>query len=822
MELPAASRSSLSMNSPLRMTFSEETAVNTKRSDHPSDGIDFAPLGFNDAASSSQPSGRSVDIVRFTLTHWPKLALGFIAGLVVGVMYYIYSGPRYDASTRILVSKLASTPLQQGEATTYGDRAEHVEIIKSDIIVQRAYEKHNLGELPTIAKSDEPIRELIEDLKVKRSAGQDRSFLNFFDISYQSRSKKDAAAIIDAVVDAYDEYLAETRKEQSDEVLSLIEQADVKLQKEIDELKEEYRNFRREAPILFQNPVGKVTANGGQIITPPNHYMARVDDLRKVERDNIKRRNAIEAQIEVLNQMMSEGESRQAIEQYVMMSMSQQSGSESGGSGSTTNPLLVVKPSKERLDEMLLRAKIKEADLLHHLGPDHPDVQKNRKGIQGIVEAYHAEGLVPPQFGSFTETETTTRLEREGVDLASIYLRFLHEQLKQLDFSDQAIQTQLKDAISQAKEASDYEVIEKQLSDDLQAKQALRDGVAKQLELTDITKDQTGYRMKQISDIIVELSLKRILKIVGAFGIFGALCVFAYKYFMEWQDMSLKSLDEVCRYTDSSVMGAVPHFVVDPRTRAADGSGLSEALMYYHRPGSREAEAYRSVRTTLFFSTAPKNERVIQVSSPEPGDGKTTSIANLAVAVAQSGKRVLLIDGDLRRPTIHDLFNLPQHVGLSDVLRRDVEWMNAVRPTEIDGLFVLTAGDAPDNPAELLSTSDLSSTLKAARSEFDYVFIDTPPILAVSDPCIISPHVDGMVLVVRMQKNKRPAVIRTKDILDSHGVQIYGIIANDMGTDESTGESYDAYAGYYNTGPSQKVVDIPPATDPEPALAQSV
>ncbi len=795
--------------------------MSTKRPNQPANGIDFAPLGFNDNSSSSpQSTGRSVDIVRFTLTHWPKLAMGFVAGLVLGAAYYVYAGPRYDASTRILVSKLAGTPLQQGEATTYGDRAEHVEIIKSDIIVQRAFEKHNLGTLPTIAGSDEPIRDLIEDIKVKRSAGQDRSFLNFFVITYQSKSKKDAAAIIEAIVDAYEEYLTETRKENSQEVLTLISEADVKLRDEIDALKTEYRKFRKEAPILFHNPVGQQTAtNGGSIITPPNHYIARVDDLRKSQRDNIKRRNNIEAQIEALKEMIKDGESKQAIEQYVMMSMSHQGGTEGGGSGSTTNPLLVVKPSKERLDEKLLMAHIEEADLRHHLGVDHPDVQKNHKKISGIIEAYYAEGLTPPTFGSFADSSDATGPGRAGIDLASIYLRFLEEQLKQIKYSDVAIDGQLVEAIAQAKEASDYEVIEKQLSDELKQKQALWDSIVNKLNLVDITKDHTGYRMTRISDILVQLSVKRILKIVGAFGILGALCVFGYKYFTEWQDMTLKNLDEVRRYTNSSVMGAVPHFVVDPRAIRSDGSGLSEALTYYHRPGSREAEAYRSVRTTLFFSTAPLKERVIQVSSPEPGDGKTTSIANLAVAVAQSGKRVLLIDGDLRRPTIHELFNLPQHVGLSDVLRREVEWMNAVRPTEIDGLFVLTAGDTPDNPAELLSTSDLSSTLKAARNEFDYVFIDTPPILAVSDPCIISPHVDGMVLVVRMQKNKRPAVIRTRDMLEAHGVQIYGIIANDMGSDDSMGESYDSYAGYYNTGRAHQPVTTVVTQDTEPVLA---
>ncbi|MEZ6050306.1 MAG: polysaccharide biosynthesis tyrosine autokinase [Planctomycetaceae bacterium] len=792
--------------------------MNTKKPDQPANGIDFAPLGFNDSNGPSTPSvGRSVDIVRFTLTHWPKLVMGFLAGLVLGGAFYIYSGPRYDASTRILVSKLAGTPLQQGEATTYGDRAEHVEIIKSAVIVERAYEKHDLGRLPTIGYSKDAVRDLIDEIKVKRSAGQDRSFMNFFVISYLSSSKEDAAAVVEAVVDAYDEYLAETRKEQSQEVLNLISEADDKLRKEIDELRAEYRKFRQDAPILFQNPVGQQTANGGSIMTPPNHYMARVDDLRKSQRDNIKRRNNIEAQIEALKEMIADGESKQAIEQYVMMSMSQQGGGEGAGGGTTTNPLLVVKPSKERLDEKLLLAYIEEADLKHHLGVEHPDVQKVRKRINGILSAYRAEGLTPPALGDFTQPADSTGLARVGVDLASIYLRFLEEQLKQLDYNDAAIDNQLGEAIADAKEAADYEVIEKQLSDELRQKEAMLDGIVDKLKMVDITKEHTGYRMQRISDVLVALSVKRIIKIVGAFGIMGALCVFGFKYFTEWQDMSLKNLDEVRRYTNSSVMGAVPHFVVDPRSHRSDGSGLSEALTYYHRPGSREAEAYRSVRTTLFFSTAPKNERVIQVSSPEPGDGKTTSISNLAVAVAQSGKRVLLIDGDLRRPTIHQLFNLPQHVGLSDVLRREVEWMNAVRPTEIDGLFVLTAGDTPDNPAELLSTSDLSSTLKAARSEFDYVFIDTPPVLAVSDPVIISPHVDGMVLVVRMNKNKRPAIVRTRDMLESHGVQIYGIVANDMNFDESLGESYDSYAGYYNTGRSQQSTTA--FSDSEPVLA---
>jgi len=742
-----------------------------------------------------------VDIVRFLLAYWPQLAAGFGVGLAAGIVFYFISGHRYDASTRILVSRLAGTPLQEGEATTYGDRAEHVELIKSDVIVRRAYEEGNLKELPTLAGSDEPIRDLIEDLKVKRTAGQDRSFMNFFDITYQSSSKQDAAAVVGAVVDAYEQYLAETREEQSQEVLGLISEAEGKLQSEIELLKQEYQEFRKNSPILFHNPVGKPGGTGSVTLTPPNHYLAAVDQLYKEQRENQQRRTNVQAQIDVLKAMQEEGESRKAIEQYVLMSMAQRSTGGQGGGAS--NPLLSVNPAKDRLDTKLLEARIREANLVHHFGDEHPEVEKLRKTIAGIYDAYRAEGLQPTAFDRFQQSKDGSDLGRDGADLAGVYMKYLEEQLRQLDLSDRSIARQLDEAIAQAKKLSEYEVIDKQLSDELQRKQALWDGIVAKLNMVDFTKKQTGFRMTRISDILVELSIKRVIKVLGASGMLGALCLFGLMYFREWQDMTLRSLDEVRRLTDATVMGVIPHLSFDPE--APQSGGLSETLCYYHKPGSREAEAYRSVRTALFFGRPQQNDRVIQVCSPEPGDGKTTSTANLAIAVAQSGKRVLLIDADLRRPTVHQLFGLPQDVGLSDVLRREIEWTNAVRDSGIDGLSILTSGQPPENPAELLSTADLSSLLKAARSEFDYVFVDTPPLLAVSDPCIISPHVDGMLLVVRMQKNKRPAVIRTKDMLNAHGIELFGIIANDMGSDDPLADQFGSYAAYYNTGTAPKI-----------------
>jgi capsular exopolysaccharide synthesis family protein len=280
--------------------------------------------------------------------------------------------------------------------------------------------------------------------------------------------------------------------------------------------------------------------------------------------------------------------------------------------------------------------------------------------------------------------------------------------------------------------------------------------------------------------------------------------VFCLAYYREWRDTSLKTLDDVRNSISAPLMGTVPTFAsTQDSDRLARERGLSPALCYYHRPGSREAESFRSIRTTLFVSMQ-QGQKVIQVSSAEPGDGKSTSAANLAIAAAQSGKRVLLVDADLRRPTQHELFQDPQEIGLSDVLLQEIDWHNAIRETPVDGLSLLGAGLCPENPAELLSGRELGKFLGEARGEWDLIIIDSPPVLAVSDPCIIAPETDGMLLVIRMFKSRRPAMARLQETLAAHGVHLFGVMANDFKSSLAyeAGFDYDAYGTYYSASQS--------------------
>ena len=284
----------------------------------------------------------------------------------------------------------------------------------------------------------------------------------------------------------------------------------------------------------------------------------------------------------------------------------------------------------------------------------------------------------------------------------------------------------------------------------------------------------------------------------------GVICVLGLGYLKELQDTTVKSMIDVRDAVEGSLLGSVPMFV-DPsiNLEAARHTGLDPMLYYVHQPGSAEAESYRSVRTALFVRAASENAHVLQVTSAEPGDGKTTSTCNLASAVAQSGKRVLIIDADLRRSSVHKIFGLKDNVGLSSVLSGEAQFEQALQPTPISGLTVMAAGPLPEKPAELLASTRLVELIKWARDNYDIVFIDSPPVLAVSDPCIIAPLTDGLLLVVRMNKNRRASLIRVKETLTAHGVKTLGVIANGLNSQSSSDYVYTGeYAGRYGSSTS--------------------
>lgn len=207
-------------------------------------------------------------------------------------------------------------------------------------------------------------------------------------------------------------------------------------------------------------------------------------------------------------------------------------------------------------------------------------------------------------------------------------------------------------------------------------------------------------------------------------------------------------------------------------------------------PKSPIAEAYRGIRTSIEFSNLDKNLQVITVTSSMQNEGKSTVLANLAVSFANLDKKVLIMEGDLRNPSVHRMFNISNIKGLTDILLQNKVFADCVHCTDVKNLHVLTCGAIPPNPSEMLSSKKIRDFIESLREYYDYIFIDAPPIGIVTDAGIISTYTDGCIFVVGAGDADIEMAKVSKERLEKVGANILGVVLNKF---ESSGAS-----GYYN------------------------
>lgn len=214
-------------------------------------------------------------------------------------------------------------------------------------------------------------------------------------------------------------------------------------------------------------------------------------------------------------------------------------------------------------------------------------------------------------------------------------------------------------------------------------------------------------------------------------------------------------------------------------------------------------EAYRVIRTSIQFAQAGKELKTLAVTSCMPNEGKSITVANLAVVLTQAGKSVLLLDCDMRNPTVHKNFNLSNKVGLSSCISMGTALSDAVQKTSIEGLYALTGGVIPPNPSELLGSEQMKNVLQRAKEQYDYVLIDTPPVMPVTDALIVGRFVDGMILVIASAEVKVEMARDVKNQLVNAGANILGVVLNRVRS-EHHGYGYGYYYYYGNDGEKHK------------------
>ncbi|MFJ8259754.1 CpsD/CapB family tyrosine-protein kinase [Peribacillus asahii] len=208
-------------------------------------------------------------------------------------------------------------------------------------------------------------------------------------------------------------------------------------------------------------------------------------------------------------------------------------------------------------------------------------------------------------------------------------------------------------------------------------------------------------------------------------------------------------------------------------------------LITYSSPKSPISEQYRLIRSNIHFSLEDKEIKTIVVTSPKTSDGKTTTVSNLAVVLAQQGKRVLLVDANLRKPSVHYAFSISNIQGLTNVLEKKIRLNQAISKTQVSNLAILTSGTVPTNPLELLDSKAMESIMKEMKEMYDYILFDTPSVLEVTDAQIIANKSDGVIMVVASEKTPKEGAVKAKNLLIKAKAQLLGVVVNELKSTQS-------------------------------------
>ncbi len=441
-------------------------------------------------------------------------------------------------------------------------------------------------------------------------------------------------------------------------------------------------------------------------------------------------------------------------------------------------PLVMGSGTVQRLRTELATLQKEEALLSDSLGDRHPEMLRVRGQVRAAEEKIRAEMR---SVARAAESDYRTALARESRLAASL----------------EAVKGEAQDTNRKSIEhmAKQREVDTNQkLYQDLLTK-TKQTGLETELKTTNI-------RVVEKAEAPRGPVSPRKMRSYQVAIILGLLVGIGLAFGFEHMDNTFKTPEDVREHLQLPFLGMVPHVGLKPTGAAGRGPQLVKS------PNSAVADAYRVLRTNLIFSSAETTGRVILVTSANPAEGKTTTLANLAVALAQNGAKVLAVDADLRRPTLYQHFGVAKAPGLTDLIVGKAAASLAIHSTRIEGLQLLPCGYLTPNPAELLGSPMMKQIVDALRAHYEWVLIDAPPLLAMADAPVLCPLVDGVVLVIAAESATKPAVTRAIDQVQRVGGKVAGLVLNKVNLERNSyyySQYYsEYYRSYYAEGKSQK------------------
>ncbi len=745
----------------------------------------------------SQPIN-NVDLLQLAW-RWKWLTiLGLLLGSGIGFLVFKRQPEEYTAIATIQVvspqdNLLPLQNIESGFAGGVSNRSDEIRVITSSRVLESAVKKGNLGRNAALAgKSEAEILDWIRSgKKLSVTPGTKETTTEILDVAFKCGDANLASEVVKAIVLGYDDFISRETQTFGREVIDQVGKAKIEFDRRFKTLNDEYMVFRKESELVF------VGSDEGR--DPYADTVLAINNQLSANRIKITR-------LESALQHVQEGiaASRNAESLLLMLArtvFSDEYNFRADRENAARNPALVKNRASEaeRLRRQeLVPLQMKESSLLASgSGESHPQIKDLRIRITMMQELISQIENQEKQ----DDEELTASMAELNIspitpeDRLKVVVESIQEELFALKLEETkllAIASENREKSREQQQAlAKSKIFDQELKTAGSFLQSLDTAISKfNLAPEYGRKTMHSLELPDSGGLTGPFWPKYVL--LGAFV--GGALFFGISYLLELADRSFRSPEEITSELGLPIYGHVP--IADVRVSDRKDEKVDLSIVSVHRSKSSQSEAFRGVRTAIYFNNRSGNIKVLQVTSPVPGDGKSTLAANLAVTMAQSGRRVLLMDCDFRRPRVSKLFGMRDEIGITSVIAGKAELIDVVQTSSIENLSILACGKKPANPAELLSSARFDELLQVIREKYDFVVIDTPPLLAVSDPANVAARVDGVLLCLRLRRNLKPLAGRATQMLQSLNANVLGVVVNGVG-----GRGGYGYGGYrYGSG----------------------
>ena len=690
---------------------------------------------------------------------WRVIGISILICLLAAITYLAVAQRVYQAEAQLLVLQQGGRPplnVANTDSTRLMEGTDdyiptHAAILGSPLVIERAIDRIGLRNLPSLLEAQQADQDPVEAVSKRLKVTRPDRLAKILRIEYRAGDRGEVVRMVEAITESYKRVLEEAfQKNNSSTVIALISKARDELSQELQDLEGKYLELRRKTP----SPIA-----GGEGRAFLASRLARWDQAAN---EAMIKSVQLKRQLELGRKLAGEGTELWAVAHAV---------SQLGGD--TSSLTAILSSSQDGAAEYIRQLAQEHQQLNERFGPNYAKVRELKAQIERVRQS--------------------VRGARSHMEVGEV--RDLLSALEQSLQSVQVMRDELgKQYNENQKEAKQFELdllVDDDLRNKLERQRLLFNTVVEQLKQARFVSDYSSLTSQVIDPpktprrpVWPRTGLTLALALV-----LGSILGTSIVMVRDRLDPRIRSLDELRQVTGLSVIGQV---ALMPEKQV--GVPGCFGLISHTRPRSDWAEAYRVARTNIDSLRRNTRLQVLLVTSAYAEEGKTTTASNLAISFATTGRKVLLIDADLRSPSLDKIHGLDRVQGLSHLLDDSMPLHRAVQHSRIDNLDVITAGPDVPNPAELLSSPRLAALLDEARQSYDIIVVDSPPLLAVADSKLIGAVVDGIILTVRVWMLDHRDAEQSVELLRNLETPILGLLVNGINPREG------GYRGRYRSG----------------------